>query len=261
MIDRSSTAAVLNEPPAPPYSPLLSLKSGVEWPPIFMVHGLGGSASEFLGLARDMGVPSPIFGIQERGLDGTHKPLETVEDMAQTYLRAVERLQTTGPYLLVGHSFGGLVALEMARALSAKGKRIGLLAMLDAYPHASLLPATQRIRLLGRRAMRRFAGYGAPDDPGAQSVRKSMSPAKQRVRESTYRALRKYRPQFYDGSIKFIRATVPTNFPDPRVFWPHLATTFELDTVPGDHLAMLSTHSKSLASVLNRLLKDALCLP
>jgi acetoacetyl-CoA synthetase len=259
MIDRASTAAVLNQPPAAPYSPLLSLKSGTEWPPIFMVHGLGGSPSEFLGLARDIGVPSPIFGIQERGLDGTHKPLETVEEMADVYVGAIAQIQATGPYLLVGHSFGGLVTLEMARALSAKGKRVGLLAMLDAYPHASRLPAAQRIRLLGRRAMRRLAGYSAPDDPGPQSVRKSMSPAKQRVRESTYRALRKYQPQFYDGSIKFIRATVPTNFPDPRVFWPRLATKFELDTVPGDHLAMLSAHSKSLASVLNRHLKDALC--
>jgi acetoacetyl-CoA synthetase len=258
MIDYPS-AAVLNRSPAEPHSPLLSLKSGTEWPPIFMVHGLGGSSSEFLGLVRDIGVPNPIFGIQERGLDGADQPLETVEEMADTYVGAVEQIQATGPYLLVGHSFGGLVTLEMARALSAKGKRVGLVAMLDAYPHASLLPAAQRFRLLGRRAMRRLTGNTAPNDPGPEPVRKSMSPAMRRVRESTYRALRKYQPQFYDGSIKFIRATVPTNFPDPRVFWPHLAADFELDTVPGDHLAMLSAHSKSLASVLNRHLKDVLC--
>ena len=40
-------------------------------------------------------------------------------------------VQTEGPYLIAGHSFGGLVAFEMALQLMGQGERVGLLAIFD----------------------------------------------------------------------------------------------------------------------------------
>lgn len=249
-------SALLSQPRAPEYSPLLLLRNGAGRPPIFVIHGLGGSVMELFHLTKGIHAEHPVYGIQEKGLDGISRPLETVEDMALNYLGAVERLQSDGPYLLIGHSFGGLVAFEMARRLSNKGKRVGLLAMLDTYPHARFLSSGQRINLWTKRAIRRLSSRQF--NAGPQFVRHPASPATQRVRQCTYSALRKYEPQSYDGTINFVRAAFQTNFPDPLKYWPRLATEFELDIVPGDHLAMLSTHASSLASILNLHLKNAL---
>ena len=74
----------------------------------------------------------------------------------------------------------------------------------------------------------------------------------QRVRDSAYLALTRYRPQFYRGEIKFVRAAVRSAFPaDAAAVWAPLAEKIEVATVPGDHLGIIATHYENLASVLS----------
>src|SRR6266852_4538588 len=47
------------------------------------------------------------------------------------YLDTVRSAQPGGPYLLGGFSHGGLIALEMARRLEARGEAVALLVVLD----------------------------------------------------------------------------------------------------------------------------------
>jgi thioesterase domain-containing protein len=60
-------------------------------------------------------------------------------------------VQADGPFFLGGYSFGGLVALEMARQLLARGKSIGLLVLIDAlgpgYPRKRSHVERLRLRL------------------------------------------------------------------------------------------------------------------
>jgi len=80
----------------------------------------------------------------------------------------------------------------------------------------------------------------------------------QQVRGSAYRALQRYRPHFYRGKIRFVRAQIPTEFPDdPRAVWGSLAGEFEVETVPGDHLGILTTHFESLGAVLSRYIEES----
>jgi hypothetical protein len=80
----------------------------------------------------------------------------------------------------------------------------------------------------------------------------------QRAREHAYRALSRYRPRFYKGTIKFVRAEVATDYPDdPTAIWSNLAESFQVETVPGDHLGILGTHFESLALVVSRYLHGA----
>lgn len=59
-----------------------------------------------------------------------------------------------------------------------------------------------------------------------------------------------------------MRAEVSSFVPsDPTTVWGKLAAEFEVDTVPGDHLAMVKTDFKHLASVLSRYLEEALARP
>jgi thioesterase domain-containing protein len=54
-----------------------------------------------------------------------------IENMAAVYVDALLQVQPRGPYLLGGHSVGGLIALEMARRLRAQGQDVALLVLID----------------------------------------------------------------------------------------------------------------------------------
>jgi len=86
----------------------------------------------------------------------------------------------------------------------------------------------------------------------------SLPSAAQRVRDSSYVALAHYRPRFYSGKVRFVRAEVSLHFPaDPTAVWANLAEEFEVETVPGNHAEILTTHFESLAAVLSRYLQES----
>jgi acetoacetyl-CoA synthetase len=86
----AALAALLEEPSLPARSPFIQMKPGSEKPPIFIVHGLGGRTAEFYDLVRRIQTEHPIYGIQAKRIDGFEKPLERVEDMARSYLAALQ---------------------------------------------------------------------------------------------------------------------------------------------------------------------------
>jgi len=278
----AALADLLEQPTTPRLPPLVLLKPGTQAPPVFITHGLGGSVMDFYQVVKHIQLPNAIHGMQTKGIDGVEEPFDRIEDMAQFYLDAIREVQPHGPYLLIGYSLGGLVTLEMAQRLSKSGEKIALLAILDSYPNIRYLPPGQRIRLLRRLVarhastvvqlpMREALSYILrPSErrqhiPGDHSGRaryqsSGVSPAMQRVRDSAYLALSRYQPRFYRGAIKFVRAQVSTDFPDdPAAVWANLANQFEVETVPGDHLEIITTHFAQLACVLSRFVTEALC--
>ena len=275
----AALAALLEDPRTPRFPPLVLLKAGDQEPPVFLTHGLGGSVIDFYQVIKHLQTPCAIHGMQARGIDGVDAPFDRIEDMAEFYLEAVRDLQPHGPYVLVGFSLGGLVTLEMAQRLVASGEKVALLAMLDSYPHVSFLSLAQRTRLKLRQAWRRVAAVGTSPSRDALSrlfrpsrrrrlssaasyqlpQEVSLSPAQQHVRDSAYRALTRYQPRFYPGKIHFVRAEIPTYWPaDPAAVWSQLAEEFVVDTIPGDHLGIMTTHFEELAAMLSRYLSEAL---
>ena len=257
----TALAALLEQPTTPRVPALVRLKSGSEEPPVFIAHGLGGSVMDFFQVVKHIQTPRAIHGMQAKGIDGVEEPLDRIEDMARYSLDAVKQVQPHGPYLLIGFSLGGLVALEMAQQLIAEKEKIGLLLMLDSYPHVSRLSRGQRARLSSRQTWRRFARrlhWLGVKPPYQTTVETSPSAALQHFRDTSYLALERYQPRFYPGKINFVRAAIPTDFPaNPTAIWSHLANELELKTAPGDHLGIMTTHFESLASVISGFLRDA----
>lgn len=275
----AALASVLEQPADLRFPPLVLLKDGSATPPLFITHGLGGSVIDFFQVVKHIRAPHPIQGMQARGIDGTEEPFDRIEDMAQFYLDAIRQVQPHGPYLLAGYSLGGLVTLEMAQRLIADGEKVALLAMLDSYPDIRYLSLAQRAQLVTRLATRRAANAMklpvgealsliirpsrrravAPKVSYQLPVDVSLTPVMQRARECAYLALTRYKPRFYAGKIKFVRASVPTDFPaDPAAVWAHLAEKFEVESVPGDHLGIMSTHYEKLASAISRYIEESL---
>jgi amino acid adenylation domain-containing protein len=102
-------------------------------PALYCVPGAGCGALELRELARHLGVERPIFAFQPQGLDGSTPYLRSVEEMAGYYINAMRLHQPHGPYYLCGNSFGGVLAFEMARRLTADGDEVRFLALLDSH--------------------------------------------------------------------------------------------------------------------------------
>jgi len=114
------------------HQPLLRIQSGrAGRTPVFCVPGAGDSVTGFVGLSEALGRDWPLFGLQPRGLDGEAVPHSQVEAAARCYLAALEHEYPHGPVHLVGHSFGGWVALEIALCLQAAGREVASLTVID----------------------------------------------------------------------------------------------------------------------------------
>jgi acetoacetyl-CoA synthetase len=263
----AALAKVLEQSAVLRLPPLVQLRPGTDQAPVFIAHGLGGSAMDFFQPVRFLKTLRPVYGMQAKGFEGAEEPLDRIEDMAEYFLKAVRKIQPRGPYFLVGFSLGGLITMEMAQRLLESGEKIALLAMLDAYPHRNFLSAGQRARLTalqtGRRVSKLFQGIAPPPNQNdgekiEPEVSVTTTPAMLRVRECAHLALERYQPRFYNGKIKFAKAAISYEFPDdPASVWSPLAAQFEMETVPGDHLAIITTHYENLAAVLTRFLQDA----
>ena len=275
----AALAALLDQSSiSPGSSPFVQIKAGSEKPPIFITHGLCGTV-KFSGLSKNIRTDHPIYGIQAKGIDGIEEPFDRVEDMARFYLEGLENLCPHGPYILIGYSFGGLVALEMAQRLSENRNQVALLALLDTYPHPSYYARLERMRLVVTRVkghlneMRQlpFASAfsyflsglkrrlhivgGSPEMPlpfGETSLR--------RVEQKAYQAYESYRPRFYRGKIHFVTTQTKSFFPeDPAAIWGRLTAELEIEVIPGNHLNIVTTEFEDLAAVLTRYVKQVTC--
>ncbi len=264
-------AGLLEEPAAPRIPPLLLLKAGADNAPVFITHGLGGDVLGLSDLVGKIETRHPIYGVQARGIDGVEQPLPSIEARAQLHLDAIQQLQPHGPYFLIGYSLGGLEILEMAQRLSAGGEKIALLALVDTYPDKNYLSIAQRTLLSLRQNTRRVqnvirtalhrtgaARSGNGDRFHQDQQSGSRAQVTQRMREADYSASRSYRPRFYSGRVKFVRAEISSYFPsNPAAVWAHLIKDFEIEMTPGDHVGMLTTHGADLGSLLSRYLREA----
>ncbi|MEU5733118.1 amino acid adenylation domain-containing protein [Streptomyces antimycoticus] len=120
---------------------LLPLRGEGQRPPLFCVHPGGGLGWSYTGLLRHLAPDQPVYALQARGLTEPDVLPASVEEMAADYLRQIRTVQPTGPYHLLGWSFGGLIAHAMATRLQEQGEEVATLAVVDAYPdNAQALP-------------------------------------------------------------------------------------------------------------------------
>lgn len=250
----------------PPWSPLVPLQTGGSKPIFFFVHGLGGTVMRFHELAKHMVPDQPFHCFQAQGMDGKLPCLDRVEGMAELYLQHMRATQLQGPYFLGGYSFGGLVALEMARRLRAAGEEIGLLTLVDTYlpgPKESQsligrflsLSSAQKWAYLKKRIVRYRRGIKR------RIVALYLPPAIKAVREACAAAEHQYQPKSYDGSVVIFRASEKAlrGLDDPKEGWQrYVSGAVEVHEVDGDHGNILNEPKvKFLAAQLRARLERA----
>jgi thioesterase domain-containing protein/acyl carrier protein len=104
---------------------------------LFLVHPIGGQVFCYRDLAGALAPGRTVWGLLAPGIEGDEAPLATMSALVGRHLAQVRRVQPHGPYVLGGWSFGGLVALELARRLKDEDERVHLVAVLDSTPTPS----------------------------------------------------------------------------------------------------------------------------
>jgi thioesterase domain-containing protein len=213
--------------------------------PLFLVHGAGGGMFwGYVNLSRHLGPEQPVYGFRSRGLDGREE-LSSLEQLASSYVADLRNFQPRGPYYLGGYCFGGNVAHEMARQLTAQGERVAFLALLNSVPPNSGYGRILWTPLWALRFTRnlfywlnyfrhwnpkqrhefiswkiglfkkRLARLGDSDperlttvEPGDLVDLSSYSPEQRDLWETHIRALLAYHPRAYSGAAHLFRSPV-----------------------------------------------------
>ena len=121
----------LNAQWTPPKTAISPCRAGGTRTPIFAVPPSFGLevVLTFRGLAERLDPDQPMHALTELSED---REWSTLEELAAHYIREIREFQPQGPYHLIGWSFGGMIAFEIARQLREQKQEVGLLGMLDA---------------------------------------------------------------------------------------------------------------------------------
>ncbi|MBB5939650.1 non-ribosomal peptide synthetase, partial [Streptomyces zagrosensis] len=134
---------------------LLPLRTGGKLPPLFCVHAGNGMCWTYAALLPHLSPDFPVYGLQSHGLAHPDELRQSMEEIAEDCIEAMQRVQPQGPYHLLGHSFGGTLAHVMATLLEQRGERVELIVSLDSEPSR---PITEEERAAIADTGRMYAG-------------------------------------------------------------------------------------------------------
>jgi acetoacetyl-CoA synthetase len=200
--------------------------------PLFLVGDAWGQVMPYTALVSRLDTDRPVYGLRLPMVDadGRHRTIPQIAQQTKALLRDV---QPTGPYSLAGFSFGGLVAYELARALTADGAEVAYLGLIDVLPPvAALSPSEAKARRWARKVDIVLSGMLLPTLAARlrdRFTRPRVDSEEAFLRSSTVVA-NAYRPERYDGPVTYFQAEerlplVGNLLPAWRRVAPHLFVT------------------------------------
>lgn len=190
---------------------------------VALFPGLEGQAAAFTHLAAAWAHPWPLLAMQPRGVADDAAPLDCIEAMVAEWLPALEPWSRRGPCLLVGWSFGGLLAYEAAWRLHR-----------DHRPVCAVLLDTRALL------------------PGPAQAPAVAAPSPVRAHQ---RALERYQPPRGHFPLHILRAQQPLAPED--LGWRAHCDSPTLHLFAGDHHSFTSAQgAPALAAALARILAE-----
>jgi thioesterase domain-containing protein len=255
-------------------SPLVPLQNQGSEPPLFVVHGAGGTVTGYLPLVRALGGDQPVFAFEARG--SQKRDHSRVLALATYYLAALRRLYPNGPYRLAGWSAGALIAFELACQLERQGQRVSHLALID--PPLKLERKKRQTSIKKTSPLVKFARHQGvnlsestlsrvPEGQRFSFLLKRFKKANLVAAQTTlaefqrqvqlfnyhFEAIRSYVPQSYSGKV-FIFLSEDGKKPaesNAMADWEKFAPDLEVERVAGSHQTMMRLpHVKILAEKL-----------
>ncbi|MFF4813798.1 amino acid adenylation domain-containing protein [Kitasatospora sp. NPDC001309] len=275
-----SLAEVLRERPADEgRAALVPIRATGSRPPLFLIHPVGGDVLCYAGLAALLDPDQPVHALQYPDPE----PAPTVAELAAHYADAITERFPDGPYRLGGWSMGGVLALEAAALLTARGATVELVAAVDLLEPPGPAGSQSDADLLARFA-RDLAGLAGRDwNPGPEAFEPTgeRTPTEElltRARRAAVlpddvdpatldrlagrflhlsRALAGHRPTPYRGRVRLLRAMDGATTGTTRRWLDLLGDAAEAVDLPGDHYTVMRPpHLPALAAELDKVLGD-----
>jgi amino acid adenylation domain-containing protein len=272
---------------------LVPLQPRGNTPPLYFFPGAGGNCLYFHPVSRRLQPERRCLGFQMLGIDQTKALPETIERVAEEYVGILQE-DDPGPYALVGHSFGALVAYAVCLGVQRAGGQVAFLGLLDnpapgyCTPPREPRSESQWLRHIGLRIgkLYRVAPEALVGDDSAQLNTGSFMDgliANRLIPEDANRSAVARWVEGYKNSVKAAGAYNPDPMPCPVLTVLFRAAEHDPDmgerpgdasatwgwnrllpgpvgsvTVPGSHLSMFAEpHVQALAAALSRQLQDA----
>jgi len=99
------------------FEPVLALRKQGTRPPLFCLYGLSGDVEVYFRLAAALGDDQPVYGIRSQAIKNLSYLPKSMEEAAAEVVRSIRKIQPKGVPILVGYSWSGLLAFEVARQL------------------------------------------------------------------------------------------------------------------------------------------------
>ncbi|MFE7096483.1 alpha/beta fold hydrolase, partial [Streptomyces erythrochromogenes] len=225
--------------------------------PLFFLHGGVGLSWPYLGLAEHLDKEFPVYGFQASGIVSEAPLPSSIAEMAEEYVRRILEIQPSGPYYILGWSFGGLLAHAAATRLEGLGHRVALLANLDSYPVPEPDGIPDDRALLAK--ILEYCGYDAATFAGGEPTlsevltlfRRDANPLAGLSEEQLARLLRivrnhavlsaEFTPDRFGGDVLFVAAAQGTDAQSPTVAeWePYIGGRIAHHSVASDHDGMM----------------------
>lgn len=250
------------------------LKKGNTEAPLFCLYGV----LLYRDLAAQLKTPRMVCGVylqqeillMKDGVESEELRLSlTVGNIAESYIEALTAFQPNGPYYLCGESFGGIIAMEVARQLRQRGQSVELVAMFDSLAPGFMEAMTraEKLRAHLQIAVREGLPYlrqklqllaGRLKRVGDLRASRAGQTQSDDVRVSArVIATANYWPEPYPGPVVLFRARQRPAF-EPSIYdlgWSRFIQNLQVVEVSGDHLGMLKEgHVHDLAYHLGRYL-------
>jgi len=227
---------------------------------LFVFGGVGGSTDEVARVAAFLPPGRRVVALAPVAEPTTTETVtDSTESMAASAVEAIRSEQADGPYLLLGYSFGGLLALEAADLLATHGERVEFVGLLDTIFDQSHWPAG----LFARAVLRRTAHHarGLVGRPPAEAVSELSHRARQLARrlrgrrhapavapigetavsDANLAVMWHWRPRVFDQPVTLFAATDAVFGCDLADLWRPWLPRLEVRRVWGNHVDLTST--------------------
>lgn len=266
-----------------------------ERPPLFLMPSLSGLPSLWKDLLEELDAERPVFSL---GLAGQNPPWSdqtSMSEIASHFVTAIRDTVTKGPLHLMGHSFGGMLAYEVARQLQYSGIEIGRVLVVDTGPEqvgkdslwktlrhlphfwaniprwfwqfVARTTASRKgyelrraLRLFRRRVASLFTREPVMEDLDSAVDTRDIPFEFRKRMETNYNAFTAYQPGTYPGSIVLFRARLRPLLHGftPDLNWGEIVSgEVKVIEIPGDHGSIMKKPNITLLAQQLKALIDA----
>lgn len=123
------------------------LQKGNDNTPIYCMPTITGSVTRYLELAKIIGADRPVYGIQiaDRAQTGQSATFASLRELAVSMAAKLLAHHRDRPICLIGYSFGGHLAIEVAQQLVEHGELVPLVGIIDTMPPLASFARAYRI--------------------------------------------------------------------------------------------------------------------